>query len=195
MNKFIIFTLCIAILLVGCVQPVEPLVEEEEKESAFKEVTVEEELVKGLEDEDVTVKETTPKEEEVVSEPEALLATESEFVSNIVCDEEKGKLSFTLTNPIKKTLSLTQLSVMDTSSKEAFKLTINGRSIRDLPDWCEDTEALAPGESVACFTDFTPNELGDILVRTGKDNFMNPLGNYIRAKTTALKAEATFTCS
>lgn len=196
MRTVITLFIILSIFLVACIPPQEA--EPEEKTSSFVEVTerpsLEDSLKESLKDEpeeEADVQETTL--EEGIKDPDKELFTPSVFVTDIKCDET-GSLTFTLTNPLEKTTSLLPLRVVDIKTKEPLILTLNGRVIRDLDEWC-GTKTLITDERVTCTTEFTPNKKDPILVRIGKDAFMKPLGNYIRVKTVALKAEATFVCA
>lgn len=208
MKKLIFCAIILSVFLAACIAPVETP-EEVAEESSFEEVdkSLEEQLQEGLADkvvetvveapEEPAPEEPAPEEpkeaaEEITSDSD--LVTLSEFITAIDCTEEDKTLRFTLTNPLGKTLALKQISLLQANTKLPFTLTINGRVARDLEGWCGATSLVADA-TVDCTTTFIPNKVSKgLLVRTGQNSFYEPLGNYIRVKTTPLKAEANFRC-
>ena len=182
--KKILLLLIITVFIISCIQP--PEAPKDDDKEALQDL-----LKKGIEDKpiDVIVKE---KKTEIAKDS---LVTESPFIASLLCDEVKQNLTFTLSNPLDKTISLVPISVMELRTKEAFKLTINGRVVRNLDELC-GIDALEPNALVECSTTFIPNDdQQDILIRTGMNNLMIPLSNYIMGKTVSLKADAEFVCN
>jgi len=174
--KKILGVLVLLAFLSGCIQPTET----PDSNDLIKDIEVEEKA-----------EVPKPVTETVVQQPEDV--SDNPFLTALSCNPE-GTLTYTVKNPLENKLSLVPLSALDSSSKEPFRLTVNGRIIRDLKEDCGKT-LLEPEETVKCKTSFTPNDLkSSVVVRLGKDNLGTPLSNYMQGKATKLGGKTEFIC-
>lgn len=217
MKRIIILSILL-IFIIGCIQPVE-----ETKESSFKEILDEQDNqdtadtidTDGLADNTVekkpeeqdsgTAKEQASEtaEEPAVTDPKTPETSETAetqelenaFVTDLTCDLENEMLTYTVTNPLDSKINLVPTRALDATTATAFRLTFNGRVVRDLKAQC-GKDALEPGESVECETAFTPNSMtSSILIREGTGGLGNKLENYVQGKAVELRSKTVFYCN